>query len=60
VTVASGFSPLGNGRALTIPLFLFVCFDNNIGGPFIRLLIVLDSYLLYRERSKKIIYQNPE
>jgi len=40
--------------------FFFVCFDNNIGGPFIRLLIILDSYLLYRERTKKIIHQNPE
>jgi hypothetical protein len=67
VTVASGFSqntdsfsPLGNGRAVTIPLFFFVCFDNNINGPFIRLLIVLDSYLLYQEPSEKIIYQNPE
>jgi len=49
----------GNGRAVTIPLFFFVYFDNNI-GPFIRLLIVLNSYLLYREPSEKIIYQNPE
>jgi hypothetical protein len=44
VTVASGFSqnivsfsPFGNGSAVTIPLFFVVCFDNNIGGTFIRL-----------------------
>jgi hypothetical protein len=50
-TVTSSFSQntdsflRRNGRAVTIPLFFFVCFDNNIGGPFIRLLLILDSYL---------------
>jgi len=52
VTVASGFlqntdsfSLLRNGRALTIAVFSVVCFDNNIGGIFIRSSNVLLMYL---------------
>jgi len=55
-TVASDFSQntdfvlrrdvfvLGNDRAVTIPLFLFVCFDNNIDGP---RLFACYSYWIY-------------
>jgi hypothetical protein len=55
-------SPLGkNGTAVTIPLFFLVCFDNNIGGPFIRIVTRIGFiFVISRTFEENIVYQNPE